>query len=550
MGKWARWRGGMYLHTLWGVFLNKSMKAALLLSLVLLNGLCAAELPVSFVGSGPELKYLKTERGDQVCDFSHAGYGGGGVPFPTSNNKKSVGLVSGDASEAIQSAINQVASMPLVEGVRGTVELSAGTYNCSKTLAIKTSGIILKGAGSSAGGTVIKLTGKPHIAIMIAHEVSQGEGKDSKKKSKAENGGEGRTKTLSKPTKITDDYVPSGSTVIKVQSASGLKAGDTIQITREASKEWIRFMGMDNLMDGGKLETWMKEDAEINYLRKIKSVKGNEITLVVPLTDCIDAKHLSKSGATVTKVEPLKKITKCGMENFRIEAPNPVGDWRDAQNIGVIINNAEDIWMKNVSMKNTFPDFQVGEDSSRVTIEALKSEHPGEIKQSEKSNGYASYVRLLGTQILMNKCVMSGDNAFYVSTSNTESQLNVILNSTFSGDGSIQPHMTWSTGLLIDNCKLNQGAIIIRNRGKAGSGHGWTMGWSVVWNCSAKNITIEQPPGVTNWCVGTSGKYEVEDKGKSAWLFMKGSPASPSSLYMAQFVARVKLATGQGGKGN
>ena len=531
------------------MFLNKSMKAALILSLILMNGLFAAELPVSFVGSGPELKYLKTERGDQVCDFSHAGYGGGGVPFPTSNNKKTVGTVTGDASDAIQSAINQVAAMPLVDGVRGTVELAAGTYNCSKTLAIKTSGIIIKGAGSSAGGTVIKLTGKPHIAIMIAHEVAQGEGKDSRKKSKGQNSGEGKMKVLSKPTKITDDYVPSGTTLIRVQSASGLKAGDTIEITREATKEWLRFMEMDNLMDGGKQETWMKEDTEISYIRKIKAVKGNEITLVVPLTDCIDAKFLKKSSATVTKVELPKKITKCGLESFRIDAPNPVGDWRDPQNIGVIINNAEDIWMKNVSMKNTFPDFQVGEDSSRVTIEGLKTEHPGEVKQSEKSNGYASYVRLLGTQTLMNKCVMSGDNAFYISTSNTESQLNVILNSTFSGNGSIQPHMTWSTGLLLDNCKLNQGAIIIRNRGKAGSGHGWTMGWSVVWNCTAKNINVEQPPGVTNWCVGSSGKYEIEDKGKSSWLFMKGSPAAPSSLYQAQLEARVKLARGQGDTG-
>jgi hypothetical protein len=325
-----------------------------------------------------------------------------------------------------------------------------------------------------------------------------------------------------------------------VQSASGLKAGDTIEITREATKEWIHFMGMDNLMDAGKLETWMKEDRPISYVRKIKSIKGNEITIEVPLTDCIDAKFLNKSGATVTKVDLPKRISQCGMENFRIEAPNPVGDWRDAQNIGVIISNAEDIWMKNIGMKNTFPDLQVGEDSSRVTIESLKTEHPGEIKQSEKSNGYASYARLLGSQVLMNKCTMSGDNAFYVSTANTTSQLNVILNSTFTGDGSIQPHMTWSTGLLLDNCKFNQGAIIIRNRGKAGSGHGWTMGWSVVWNCSAKSITVEQPPGATNWCVGSSGKYEVEDKGKSPWLFMKGASATPSSLYQAQLAARTK----------
>ncbi len=501
--------------------------------------LMAADLPCALVGGGPELKYTKTEKGDQICDFSYAGYGGGGVAFPISSNKKTVSVTSGDASDAIQSAINQVSSMPLVDGVRGVVELSAGTYNCSKTLAIKASGVILRGAGMGAGGTVIKLTGKPHIGIELAHEVTTGDGKDSKKKAKAESVAQGRPKVLGKPIKITDDYVPSGTRVLSVEQVAGLKIGDTIEISRDATKEWIQFMGMDKLVDEGKLETWMKEDRAVSHVRIIKGIKGKEITLDVPLTDAIDGRFLGKSPATVTEIEAPKRITKCGIEGVKIDAPAPVGDWRDPQFIGVIINNSQDIWLKNVGMKNTFPDLQVGEDSSRVTIDSMKSEHPGEIKQSEKSNGYASYVRLLGSQVLMNRCVMSGDNAFYVSTSNTPSSLNVVLNSTFQGDGSIQPHMTWSTGLLLDGCKLNQGEIIIRNRGKAGSGHGWTMGWSVVWNCSAKSITIEQPPGVTNWCIGSSGKYELDDKSKNSWLFMKGSSVTPASLYIAQLRARL-----------
>ncbi len=499
----------------------------------------AAEVPCSLVGNGPELKYIKTERGDQICDFSYAGYGGGGVAFPTSNNKKTVGVSNGDASDAIQSAINQVASMPLVEGVRGVVELSAGTYNCSKTIAIKTSGIILRGAGMAAGGTVIKLTGKPHIGIELAHEVSTGDGKESKKKSKADAASEGKAKSQGKPIKIADDYVPSGTRLLNLEQVNGLKVGDTIEISRDATKAWIHFMEMDTLMDGNKLETWMKEDRPISHQRVIKAINGKEVTVDVPLTDSIDSRFLTKSSATVAKVEPAKLISKCGIEGIRLEAPAPAGDWRDPQFIGIIINNSEDIWVKNVGSKNTFPDLQVSQDSSRVTVDSLKTEHPGEIKQSDKSNGYASYVRLLGSQVLMNRCSMSGDNAFYISTADTSSNLNVVLNSTFQGDGSIQPHMTWSTGLLLDGCKLNQGAIIIRNRGKAGSGHGWTMGWSVVWNCSAKSITVEQPPGATNWCIGSSGKYEVDEKGKNTWLFMKGSSVTPSSLYLAQLRARL-----------
>ena len=139
----------------------------------------------------------------------------------------------------------------------------------------------------------------------------------------------------------------------------------------------------------------------------------------------------------------------------------------------------------------------------------------------------------------MNKCTSSGNGSFYVSTANPESMLNVVLNCIFSGDGSIQPHMRWSTGLLLDGCKLRDGEIILRNRGGMGSGHGWTMGGGVVWYCSAKKITVEQPPGCINWCIGSSGNYETVSGNTSDWLFSKGSPVKPESLYLAQLKARL-----------
>jgi len=43
------------------------------------------------------------------------------------------------------------------------------------------------------------------------------------------------------------------------------------------------------------------------------------------------------------------------------------------------------------------------------------------------------------------------------------------------------------------------------NRGEMGTGHGWTMGWGVVWNSSAKTLLIQNPPGAANWSIGCSG---------------------------------------------
>ena len=42
----------------------------------------AEEIPCSLVGNGPELHYATTAKGDRICDFSYAGYRGGGVALP------------------------------------------------------------------------------------------------------------------------------------------------------------------------------------------------------------------------------------------------------------------------------------------------------------------------------------------------------------------------------------------------------------------------------------------------------------------------------------
>lgn len=37
-------------------------------------------------------------------------------------------------------------------------------------------------------------------------------------------------------------------------------------------------------------------------------------------------------------------------------------------------------------------------------------------------------------------------------------------------------HQRWATGLLINNCEVQDGGIDCMNRGAMGSGHGWAIG--------------------------------------------------------------------------
>jgi hypothetical protein len=508
------------------------------LLMVALYNVSAEEIPCSLVGSGPELHYAATAKGDRICDFSYAGYRAGGVALPDVLEKAKVTPMAGDCSDKIQAAIDSVSSMPLVNEFRGAVVLAPGTYKCSKTLTLHTSGVVLRGSGSTRDGTILQMTGAPHVCIVIG---SKNEGQESKGKKKSKKKKElgANPGASGGAIEVADDYVPAGATSLTLQKSDAFEVGDLVRISRLATAEWIHFMGMDNLVSDGKPGLWLKEGKALTQDREIKSVNGRQITWEMPLTDCIDASKLGASRATVQEIFPDHNLSECGVENLRIEAAPPKGDFLDAQNIGVTFEGCEDCWLRNVSTLNQLPDVLVSELGERITLDSVVATHPTTVKKSSRSSGRATDFRLGGRQTLMNQCSSSGNGSFYVSTADPESMLNVVLNCVFSGDGSIQPHMRWSTGLLLDGCKLRDGEIILRNRRGMGSGHGWTMGWGVVWNCSAKGIAVEQPPGSINWCVGSRGNYEIGSENTKECLFSKGVPVKPESLYLAQLRARL-----------
>jgi hypothetical protein len=99
--------------------------------------------------------------------------------------------------------------------------------------------------------------------------------------------------------------------------------------------------------------------------------------------------------------------------------------------------------------------------------------------------------------------------------------------------------------LLVDGAEMPDADIDFMNRGIYGSGHGWTMGFGVVWNSVAHSLLIEQPPGSQNWAIGTSGTWArgvapgattLEAPGA---VDSPGAPVSPESLYLAQLCERL-----------
>ncbi len=470
-------------------------------------------------GDSGKLSYQRTGNGDRIVDFSHAGYRGGGVRLTTCPVRKEVAPSGGDDSSAIQEALDYIAELPLTDDIRGAVLLRPGTFHCSKPLTISQKGVVLRGSGSGNGGTVIEMTGTPHTAVKII-------------------GGR-----MSFPKEnpaglfpITDDYVPSGVQSLSVGSVKGLEVGDAIRIRWPRTEKWIHFMGMDALVRDGKPQTWIKANSPTVFDRTIRSINGSRLTLDVPLTDAIDARLLAPDTAVVIKTTEPPRLAQCGLESLQIHSPPPAGDLAAPNNTAVELDHCEDCWVRDVTTHDALNIVRVLGGARRITIQSVHATHTASVA---KGAGYPSDFTLVGSQVLIDRCTSSGDGAFYVATLNSGAVLNVALNCTFEGKGGIQPHMRWSTGLLLDGCHLPDGKIDFINRGTAGSGHGWAVGWAVAWNCTAKLFDVQQPPGAINWCIGCIGGLKQGAVEKSPWLSSHGTHVLPKSLYLAQLRERL-----------
>lgn len=508
-------------------FVRPTAAALLVAAIALPAG--AKEKPVAhsqwvYFDPAGKLAYRRLPQGDRILDFSHAGYMGGGVAIPLASVKKRVAPSGEDDTAAIQAAIDEISQLPLVNGLRGAVLLEPGHFRCSGTLRVAASGVVVRGSGADDGGTEIEMTGDPHLAFALT--------------------GVREVKPLGEPTTVTDAYVPAGSMSQHVRDASEFKAGDTVEIVRPAAAAWVHFMGMDTLVRNGKKEAWVGTDLKTE--RRVVAVRGNELEFDVPLADSYDAKYLGADGTTVTRISHTGQIEQVGVENLKLVAPARKVTLNDKHFNGLELKSVKDGWVSGLRIMNTTGPVNLDTDTRRVTVEKVDVTQSIPLIGAAKSADFS----VDGTQILIDRCSANEDNVFYIATGAREQGPNVVLHCVFHGDGHVQPHQRWSTGLLVDGCEVPEGGIDLMNRGEMGSGHGWTMGWGVVWNSLAKSYVIQMPPGSANWGIGNRGeqtlaKMPTFDAGQETVIQPQGiidsqeKPVAPASLYLEQLKERL-----------
>jgi hypothetical protein len=209
-------------------------------------------------------------------------------------------------------------------------------------------------------------------------------------------------------------------------------------------------------------------------------------------------------------------------------------------------------WARNLAAQDTLQSVDIESYSKQVTVSNVAITHT--VTQTDDAK-FEEFYLAGATQVLMDTVSDVADNMFFFSTSSATQGPNVLRNGVFQGNTSVEPHQRWATGLLVENTAVTaipgstQGNINLLDRGNHGSGQGWAIGWGVVWNSSANQFTIQQPPGSENWCIGCVGTQVTSAAPGGSSVLPQGAIDSsgtnvfPTSLYQAQLTQRLGAGT-------
>lgn len=477
----------------------------------------AADFAKRFVTAGPDgrLGYEIGPRGDRMPDYSHVGFGGGGVPLPSVPLRVIVAPVAGDATAVIQRALDHVATLdPDAAGIRGAVQLESGEFRVAGQLRITATGVVLRGSGSAAAtGTTIVATGRDRRALIVVR-------------------GDDPPQAAPSRHAIADTYVPCGGDRLALAPDHGLAVGDHVLVEHPSTPEWIAALGMNRFPSrgGGSWLDWKPGTLDLAWERVVTAVAPEGILLDAPLPMGLDA---AVAATTVRRLDWLGRIDLVGVESLRLmshaerDAPTDEDHAWDA----VSLANVRDAWVCDCGMEGFAGSAViVHRSASRVTVADCRSSQP----RSEIGGWRRRTFLIEGGQCLVRDCTaVDGRQDF--SVGHLAPGPNAFLRCRATGSHAASgPLGSWATGVLYDNVEIDGGALQLTNREIADHGTGWAAANSTAWLCTAPLVECRMPPTAANWAVGPRGEYV----GDGHWKQLDQS-VRPASLYEAQLADRL-----------
>jgi len=480
---------------------------------------------ILYYDDNDRLVYHSDEEGSRIPDFSYAGYKYGEAELPDIPVVLTIDPISGDNTSHIQAAIDQVSAMPLTEnGHRGALLLNPGTYTVSQTIYVKSSGVVLRGAGEN--NTIIYGTGTDRRSvIIIGTNIKNGWG----------------DRVSGSTTNLTSEYVPVGSRTFEIEDASMFSVGDNIVIRHPSTDEWLKAVNYGET-HGDVL--WQPGEIDMYFNRFITRIEGNKIQVDVPIYHDLDR---SLSQAYVWIYTRSSIITECGIENLTIDIETAGEFDNDHPEAGVKFVGVEDSWVNDVTTMH-FAEAGIWlNQSSRVTVLNSKAIVPH--AEIEGGRRYNFYVGDICNNVLFKGCHGSEGRHTFVSNGAASVAGAVFTQCTSTGDyTSSESHRRWGAAILWDDITFSETnterILAMYNRGSWGTGHGWTGTYQVAWNISApeNDIVVQQAPIGQNYAIGCDanvthiGPFNPHPSG---WIEGTGEQLLIESLYEAQLSERL-----------
>ena len=447
----------------------------------------------------------------RLPDWSWAGYRRGGVALPDVPAVRTVAPGDGDDRARIQAAIDEVSALPLDGDHRGAVVLDAGTYQLDDSLQISASGVVLRGAGQGADGTVLVATRRAQHSVI-----------------RVQGSGSGFGEVDDTRTDIVSTYVPVGARSFDVASTAPFSIGDTVGVVRTPNDAWITALGMAPF-------GWTASGYTVTHERVITAIDGDTITVDIPLVDAITDTY---GGGELFVADMSSRIAEVGVEDLRIVSEYDGDDDENHAWNAVELRRATDSWVRRVTVVHLgYAAVSFTAQASFNTVEEVAYLDP--VSQVTGGRRYAFNVSG-GIGNLFQRCYSSQARHDFVTGSRVTGPnvwLDCYSHASSNDDG---PHHRWATGMLLDNVVSRFQHV--ENREDSGTGHGWSGAQTLFFNTLAEGIRCDAPTGSMNWVIGSVGAQQEGGWNPSepfGWWESHGTPVEPRSLYLAQLHDRL-----------
>lgn len=484
------------------------------------------------------LTYIPDEKGNILPDFSKVGYGHGDQPIPVIPVVKTVHAPqNGFSDQLIQDAIDKLAQKaPDAHGIRGAILLKKGSYRIQGTLHIRKSGIILRGESEPVSrhyNTSRDSILATHGTTLIATGNTQRTFIDVK--------GKGSIREIpGTRVRISDNYVPVGTTSFKIANIKNFKIGDSIIVFRPATENWIKDIKMDQIVPRKGTLQWSTKDYQFKFERIITAIKGHTITIDNPIVMNMEDKY---GGGYIYRYHYQGRISNVGIENLALVSTYSSDTAEQHGWNAVFYDHIQNSWVKNVVARYFgYSCVNLGHGARNISVlncqcYDAKSIITGGRRYSFNNDGQLN---------LFMDCEATQGRHDYVTGAQVRGP-NAFVNCRASyTHADIGPHHRWAMGTLYDHIQTT-GEINIQDRGNWGSGHGWSGVNQILWNCRAKSAVVQDPwASGHNYAIGLMGeigKPRFKERNQGIWEGRNTPGLIPTSLYLAQLKDRQQQAT-------